>query len=174
MGTTPQLIPSVETQVTQEEERQESRCATRKNMIVGDVLIKGSEGARITKSPSVALSWNHLTTGLRTSVELLILNKWDKGVILQANLEILATSSGFFVRGWTFPSSSYMLETCSPRCSTFLPVLCFRFPCLALKIPLLKGNLDFKAVDFMLWLMKVFLLMDVATTRLAFKRLNSQ
>ena len=75
MGTTPQLIPSVETQVTQEEERQESRCATRKNMIVGDVLIKGSEGARITKSPSVALSWNHLTTGLRTSVELLILNK---------------------------------------------------------------------------------------------------
>lgn len=55
MGTTPQLIPRVEMQVTQEEERQESRCATRKNMIVGDVLVKGSEGARITKSRSVAL-----------------------------------------------------------------------------------------------------------------------
>lgn len=46
MGTTPQLIPRVETQVTQEEERQESRCATRKNIIVSDVLVKGSEGAQ--------------------------------------------------------------------------------------------------------------------------------
>lgn len=94
--------------------------------------------------------WNHLTTGLWTSVELLILPKWDKGVILQANPEILVISSGLFVRSWTFPSSSYMLETWSPRRAKFLPILCFLFPCLPLKIPLLKGNLDFKAVDLML------------------------
>lgn len=50
MGTTPQLIRSVETQVTQEEERQESRCATRKNITVSDVLVKGSEGAQNYKT----------------------------------------------------------------------------------------------------------------------------
>lgn len=45
-GDHPQLIRRVETQVTQEEERQESRCATRKNITVSDVLVKGSEGAQ--------------------------------------------------------------------------------------------------------------------------------
>ena len=94
--------------------------------------------------------WNHLITGFWTPVELLILHKWDKGVILQANLKVLLISSGLFVRRWTFPSSSHMLETCSPRRAKFLPILCFLFPCLPLKIPLLKGNLDFKAVDLML------------------------
>ena len=50
MGTTPQLIRRVETQVTQEEERQESRCATRKNITVSDVLVKGNEGAQNYKT----------------------------------------------------------------------------------------------------------------------------
>ena len=46
MGTTPQLVSRVEIWVIQEEKGQEWRWATRKNIIVSDMLGKGSEGAQ--------------------------------------------------------------------------------------------------------------------------------
>lgn len=172
MGTTPQLVSRVETWVGNSRgkgtgmevgHQEEHHCQWHGR--------KRKWGCtELQKAKVWPWCWNHLAIGLWASVVSSILLNKTKGLfyrlISRHLLSPVAPISGVRL--------SLVHPTSLKLALKFLPILCFLFSHLPQKIPLLKGNLDFKAIDLILWLMKVFLLMDVARTRFAFKMLTSQ